>query len=42
MYYYLYNWIREYEITKLKKKLFAPNPEKMTQKQTQKDMNEME
>ena len=41
MYYFLYNWIGAYEITKLKKK-FASNPEKRTQKQAQKDMNEME
>ena len=41
MYYSVYNWIGEHEITKLKKK-FASNPEKRTQKQTQKDMNEME
>ena len=42
MYYSLYNWIAEHEITKLRKKIFASNPEKRTQKQTQKDMNEME
>ena len=41
IYYSLYNWIEEDEITKLKKS-FASNPEKRTQKQTQKDMNEME
>ena len=41
MYYSLYSWIGEHEITKLKK-LFASNPEKRTQKQAQKDMNEME
>ena len=41
MYYSLYNWIGEHEITKLKK-IFASNPEKRTQKQAQKDMNEME
>ena len=41
MYYSVYNWIGEHEITKLKKK-FASNPEKRTQKQEQKDMNEME
>ena len=28
MYYSLYNWIGEHEITKLKKKIFASNPEK--------------
>ena len=33
----------EHEITKLKKKIFASNPEKkLTQKEIQKDMNEME
>ena len=44
MYYSLYNWIEEHEITKLKKYTgtFASNPEKRTQKQAQKDMNEME
>ena len=43
MYYSLYNWIGEgeHEIKKLKK-IFASNPEKRTQKQVQKDMNEME
>ena len=41
MYYSLCNWIGEHEITKLKK-IFASNPEKRTQKQAQKDMNEME
>ena len=41
MYYSLYNWIGELEITKLKK-IFASNPEKRTQKQAQKDMNQME
>ena len=35
-------WIGDHEISKLKKKLFASNPEKRTQKQTQKDMSEME
>ena len=39
--YSLYNRIGEHEITKLKK-IFASNPEKRTQKQAQKDMNEME
>ena len=43
MYYFLYNWIGEHEITKLRKKIFASNlAEKRTQKQAQKDMNEME
>ena len=41
MYYSRYIWIGEHEITKLKKK-FALNPEKRTQKQAKKDMNEME
>ena len=41
MYYSLYNWIGEHEITKLKN-IFALNPEKRTQKQAQKHMNEME
>ena len=40
MYYSLYNWIGEHEITKLKKKTFASNPEKWTQKEAQKDMHE--
>ena len=40
--YSLYNWIGEHEITKLKKNIFASNPEKRTQKQIQKDMNYME
>ena len=40
MYYSLHNWTGEHEITK--KKIFASNPEKRTQKQAQKDMNEME
>ena len=38
----LYNWIGEHETTKLKQKIFASYPEKRTQKQAQKDMNEME
>ena len=42
MYYSLYNWIGEHEITKLTRKIFASNPEKRTQKQPKKDMNEME
>ena len=42
MYYSLYNWIGKHEIAKLKKKIFASNPEKRTQKQAQKDMNKME
>ena len=42
MYYSLYNWIGEHEITKLKNKIFAPNPEERTQNQAQKDMNETE
>ena len=43
MYYSLYNWIGEHEIKKLKNiYIFASNPEKRTQKQAQKDMNEME
>ena len=41
MYYSLYNWIGEHDITKLKK-IFASKPEKRTQKQAHKDMNEME
>ena len=41
VYYSLYNWIGEHEITKLKK-IFTSNPEKRTQKQAKKDMNEME
>ena len=41
MYYSLYNWIGEHEITK-QKNIFASNPEKRTQKQVKKDMNEME
>ena len=41
-YYSLYNWIGEHEIAKLKKYILASNPEKRTQKQGQKDMNEME
>ena len=28
MYYFPYNWIGEHEITKLKKKIFASNPQK--------------
>ena len=42
MYYSLYNWIGEHEITKLEKKIFASYPEKKDTKQTQKDMNEIE
>ena len=38
---YTCNWIGEHEITKLKN-IFASNPEKKTQKQAQKDINEME
>jgi len=41
MYYSLFYWIGEHEITILKK-IFALNPERRTEKQTQKDMNEME
>ena len=41
VYYSLYNWIGEHEITKLKK-IFASNPEKRTQNQAQKDMNDIE
>ena len=43
MYYSLYNWIGEHDITK-PKKIFTSNPErreKRTQKQAQNDMNEM-
>ena len=40
MYYSLYNWTGEHGITKLKKNIVASNPEKRTQKQAQKDMNE--
>ena len=35
------NWIGEHKISKVKKYIFASNPEKRTQKQAQKDMNEM-
>ena len=35
LYYSQYNMIGEHEITKLKKKIFASNPEKRTQKQAQ-------
>ena len=42
MYYSLYNWNGEQEITKQKIYIFSSNPEKRTQKQAQKDMNEME
>ena len=42
MYYSLYKWIGEHEIIKLRKIIFASNPEKRTQKQAQKGMNEME
>ena len=42
MYFSPYNWIGEHEITKLQKKLFSSNPENRTQKEAQKDMNEME
>ena len=41
MYYSLYNWNGQHEITE-PKKIFASNPEKRTQKQAQKDMSEME
>ena len=41
IYYSRSNWIGEHGITKLKK-MFASNPEKRTQKQAQKDINEME
>ena len=41
MYYSLYNWIGEHEITKLNKKVGFES-RKRTQKQVQKDMNEME
>ena len=41
MNYSLYNWIGEHEITKLKKKVFASNPEERTQKQAQTEMHEM-
>ena len=34
------NWVGEHEITKLKN-IFVSNPEKRTQKQALKDMNEM-
>ena len=40
MYYSPYNWIGEHEVTKLNKKTFASNPEKRTQNQAQKEMNE--
>ena len=42
MNYSLYNLIGEHEITKVKQNLFTSNPEKMTQKEAQRDMNEME
>ena len=42
IYYSLYNCIGEQEMTKLKKKIFASNPEKKGQKQVQKNVNEME
>ena len=42
VYYSLYNWIGEHEITKLKKKYLLRIQKKRTQKQAQKDMNEME
>ena len=32
VYFFLYNWIGEHGITKLKKKIFAWNPEKRRQK----------
>ena len=41
MYYSLYNWIGVQEITKLKKIYLLPIRKKRTQKQAQKDMNEM-
>ena len=42
MYYSLYNCIGEHKITKLKEKKCVSSPEKRTQKDAQKDMNEME
>ena len=42
MYYSLNNWIGEHEITKLKKRYLLRIQKKRTQKQRQKDMNEME
>ena len=42
IYYSLFNWIRDHEITKLKKEIFASNLERRTEKQAQKDINEME
>ena len=43
MYYSLFNWIGEHEITKIKKKKeICLESKKWTQKQAQKDMNEME
>ena len=41
VYYSLYNWNGQHEITELKK-IFTSNPEKRTQKQAKKDMSEME
>ena len=43
MYYSLYNWIGEHEITKLKKYIYLLRIQKKGhKKQAQKDMNEME
>ena len=41
MYYSLYNWIGKHELQN-PQKIFASNVEKRTQKQAQKDANEME
>ena len=41
MYYSLYNWIGQHKIAKLKK-IFASKPGRKTQKQAQKDVNEIE
>ena len=42
IYFSLYIWIGEHEITKLKKYICFESRKKRTQKQAQKDMNEME
>ena len=42
MYYFLYNWIEEHEITKLKNMYICFESGKKTKKEAQKDMNEMQ
>ena len=42
MYYSLYNWIGEHKVTKLKNIYICLESRKRTQKQAEKDMNEME